>query len=150
MSTDIKKKIWNAQDFGFRGNNYIMKKNLRFVSLACDTPTGPPLHLYQILSYYLKQYGSYNLHKERRKWELSLLHGTCLLVLLYISTKHYQNMSKIIKVREHTRFWLQGRQLHNEESESCISRMWHAYWSSSLFLQNIIKICLRLSKLWSA
>ena len=42
-----------AQDFGFRGDNYIMKKKMRVVSLACDAPTGPPLHLYQILSCYL-------------------------------------------------------------------------------------------------
>ena len=26
---------------------------MRVVSLACGMPTGPPLHLYQILSYYL-------------------------------------------------------------------------------------------------
>ena len=31
-------------------------KKVRVVSLACDMPTGPPLNLYQILSYYLKQY----------------------------------------------------------------------------------------------
>ena len=88
---------------------------MRVVSLACDTPTSPPLHFYQILSYSLKQYGSYGLHEilasgeittSGRKWELSLLHGTCLL---FISTKHYQNMSKNIKVMERTRFWLQGR-----------------------------------------
>ena len=30
----------------------MMKKKVRAVSLACDTPTGPPLHLYQILSCY--------------------------------------------------------------------------------------------------
>ena len=40
-----------------------MEKRVRVVSLASDTPTGPPLHLYQILSYYLKQYGSSGLHK---------------------------------------------------------------------------------------
>ena len=34
------------------GDNYI-KKNVRIVSLAHNMPTGP-LHLYQILSYYLK------------------------------------------------------------------------------------------------
>ena len=97
---------YGTQDFGFRGDNYIMEKKVRVVSLACDTPTGPPLHLYQILSYYLKQYGSYSLHKilasgeittSGRNWELSLLHGTCLF---FTST-------------------------------------------------NIIKICLRVSKLWS-
>ena len=49
--------------FGFRGDNYIMKKKVRVVSLACDMPTGPALNLYQILSYYLKQYGSCDLHK---------------------------------------------------------------------------------------
>ena len=84
-------KLWNAQDFGFRGDNYIMKKKVRVVSLACDTPTGPPLHFYQILSYYLKQYESYSLHK--------------ILASAY---------------------------------------------RSSSFLPNIIKICLRVSKLWSA
>ena len=36
---------------------------VRAVSLACDTLTSPPLHPYQILSNYLKQYGSYSLHK---------------------------------------------------------------------------------------
>ena len=36
-------KLWRAQDFGFRGGNYIIKK-VRVVSLACDMPTGPPLH----------------------------------------------------------------------------------------------------------
>ena len=36
---------------------------VRVVSHARDMPTGPPLHPYQILSNYLKQYGSYGLHK---------------------------------------------------------------------------------------
>ena len=45
-------------DFCFRGDNYITKK-VRVISLARETRTGPPLHLYQILSNYLKQYGSY-------------------------------------------------------------------------------------------
>ena len=51
-------KLWSAQDFGFIGDNYITKKKVRVVALARDTPTGPPLHFYQI--YYLIQYG---LHK---------------------------------------------------------------------------------------
>ena len=63
-------KLWKAQDFGFRGDNYIMKKKVRVVSLACDTPTGPPLHLYEILSY-LKQYGSYRLHKISASGEIT-------------------------------------------------------------------------------
>ena len=41
---------------------YITNK-VRVVSLACNMPTGPSLHPYQILSNYLKQYGSYGLHK---------------------------------------------------------------------------------------
>ena len=40
------------------------------------------------------------------KIELSLLHVTCLLVLLYIPTKYYQNMSKGIQVMELTRMCL--------------------------------------------
>ena len=45
-----------------RDHNYITNK-VSVVSLACDTPTGPPLHSYQILSNYLKKYGSYGMHK---------------------------------------------------------------------------------------
>ena len=48
-------------NFCFRGDNYINK--VRVVSLACDMPTGPPLDPYQILSNYLKHYGSCGLHK---------------------------------------------------------------------------------------
>ena len=44
------------------GEIYIMKK-VRVVSLEHDTPTGPLLYPYQILSNYLKQYGSYGLDK---------------------------------------------------------------------------------------
>ena len=69
----------------------------------CDTPTGPSLHLCRILSYYLKQCGSYGLHK--------------ILASGEITTKG--------------------------ESESCLSCMGH---TSSSFLPNIIKICLRVSK----
>ena len=55
--------LWSAHDFGFRGDIYIMKKKVGVVSLACDIPTGPPLHFYQILSDYLKLYESYGLDK---------------------------------------------------------------------------------------
>ena len=57
--------VWElqpAQDFCFRGDSYI-KKKVRVVSLAHDMLTGPPLNPYQIFSNYLKQYGSYDLHK---------------------------------------------------------------------------------------
>ena len=40
-----------------------------------------------------------------------------------------------------------GEITHKEESESCLFCMVHA---SSSSLSNIIKICLRVSKLWSA
>ena len=55
-------KVMERKIFASGGDNYIMEKKVRVVSLACDTPTCPPLHLYQMLSYYLKQYGSYGLH----------------------------------------------------------------------------------------
>ena len=64
-------KLWSAQDFCFRGDNYTTNK-VRVVSLACDTPTGPPLHPYQILSNYLKQYGSYGLHKISTSGEITI------------------------------------------------------------------------------
>ena len=38
-------ELWPAQDFCFRGDNYITK-TVKVVPLACDTPTGPPLHSY--------------------------------------------------------------------------------------------------------
>ena len=44
-------KLWNAQNFGYRGDNHVTKKKVRVVSLAAVISTGPPLHLYQILSY---------------------------------------------------------------------------------------------------
>ena len=46
-------ELWPAQDLGFRGHKYIMEK-VRVVSLACDMPTGPHYHPYQILSKFLR------------------------------------------------------------------------------------------------
>ena len=54
-------RFWPAQDFSFRGGNYI--KTVRVVSLAGYMPTGPPLHSYQILSNYIYGYQSYGVHK---------------------------------------------------------------------------------------
>ena len=45
-------ELWPAQDFSFRGDNYITKK-VRVVALAQDTYTGPPLHFYQTSSKYV-------------------------------------------------------------------------------------------------
>ena len=51
--------------------NSIMNKVI-VVSLACNTPTGPPLHPYQILSNYLEPYGSYGLHKISASREITI------------------------------------------------------------------------------
>ena len=146
-------KLWSTQDFGFRGDNYITKKKLRVVSLACDIPTGSLLHLNQIVSYYLKQYENYGQHKIsasgetttlRRKWVLCLLHRTRILVLLFISTKHYQNMSKGIKVMERTRFWPRGENYITKKV-----RVVSPAQDMPTGLPLRIKICVRMSKLWS-
>ena len=76
-----------------------------------------------------------------KKAKSSLLHRTCLLVHLFISTKYYQNMSKDIKVMEYTRLRLKDfcfKGDNNIASESCLSCTQHAYWLSSSFLLNII------------
>ena len=41
-------ELWPAQDFGFRGDKYIMKE-ARIVSLAYDTSSGPYLCLPNII-----------------------------------------------------------------------------------------------------
>ena len=64
-------ELWPAQDFCFRGDNYITKK-VRVVSLAGNTLTNPPLHPNQILSNYLKQYESYGLHKISASGEITI------------------------------------------------------------------------------
>ena len=76
---------------------------------------------------------------------LSLLHMTHLLVLLFMPIKYYQIISISMGVMACTRLRLQGRQLHNKDSKSCLSCTRHVYWSSSSFLLNITKICLRVS-----
>ena len=95
-------ELWPAQAFGFRGDNYITK-TVRVVTLARNIPTGPLLHFYQTLSKYVFGYQSYGLHKistsgeittQRIKWELSLLHATHPLVLLFIPTKIFSNYLK--------------------------------------------------------
>ena len=81
---------------------------------------------------------------------LSHLHATCLLVLLFMPTKYNQIISISIGVMGCARFQLQERKLYNEDSKSCLSCSRHTYWSSFSFLPNIIKICLRVAKLWPA
>ena len=75
--------------------------------------------------------------RKQPQQRLSLLHVTHLPVVTNASTKHYQNVLgyqrygalKILAAGEITN--------NEEESESCLSCMWHVYWSSS-FLPNII------------
>ena len=95
-------ELWPAQDFGFRGDNHI-RKTVRVVSLARNTPTGTPLHSYQTLSkiclsvsklWSAQGWVQFLLQgRSLIKWELSLLHETCLLVLLFIPTKYDQIIS---------------------------------------------------------
>ena len=51
------KRLTKRKTLDVWGDKYITKK-VRVVSLACDTPTGPPLHLYQIGSNPLKNKGN--------------------------------------------------------------------------------------------
>ena len=101
-----------STDFCFRGDNYITKK-VRVVSLARDMHTVPPVHPDKLLSNYLKQYGSYDLHKVSASREItkimtvvSLAHDMPTGPPLH-STKYYQNMCKGVKVMECTRIRLQ-------------------------------------------
>ena len=63
-------ELWPAQDFGFRGYNYITK-TVRVVTLACNIPTGPLRHFYDILSKYVLGYQSYGLHKISASGEIT-------------------------------------------------------------------------------
>ena len=113
----LSQTVWElrpAQDFGIRGDKYIMEK-VRVQEH--DMPTGPYLYLYQTLTKYFKphtqEFGleihSREVTRKQPQKRLSLLHVTHLLVVTNASTKHYQNMSKGIKVMECTGVWLQGR-----------------------------------------
>ena len=68
-------ELWPAEDFGFREDNYIMK-TVRVVSHACNMPTGPLLHSYQILSKYDCGYQGYGAHKDEAT--IFLLQGRLL------------------------------------------------------------------------
>ena len=89
-------------------------KKVRIVCLASDMPTGPPLSPYQILSNYIKQCGSYGLHNISVSWEItteqikSILQATGLLVLLFIPTKYYKNISKLWSTQRCVYGWRNG------------------------------------------
>ena len=61
-------ELWPAQDFCFRGDNYITKK-VRVVLYARDKPTGPLPITYQ--TFYLKQCGCYGLHQISASGEIT-------------------------------------------------------------------------------
>ena len=84
--------LWPAQYFGFREHKCIMKTEL---SLACDTPTGTYLYLYQILSKIFLESHSGEITR-RPKQDLSFLHGWYMFLPIIWNS---------IACR---RFWLQG------------------------------------------
>ena len=91
------------------------------------------------------------------KWELSVLYSTPPLVLIFIPTniiKLSQTVWEIWPAQDFAfrrdNYIMKKARDNYHVSESCFSCMPHAYWSFSSFLLNIIKICLRVSKLWSA
>ena len=69
-------ELWPAQNFGFKGHNYIMKSELSFLQMKC---------LFE--AFYFKG-DKYVMQKVR-----VLLQETRLLVLIYASTKYHQNIS---------------------------------------------------------
>ena len=83
------------------------------------------------------------------KQEVSFLHATLLLNLIYVPPKYYQIISNSMGVMTCTRFRLQGRYVHNN-SESCVFCTQHAFWSSSMPQLNTIIIFQTIKKLWNA
>ena len=144
-------KLRPAYNFGFRRDNYITK-SVRVVSLASDTCSGPYLCFYQIIKLFQTIKKSWNaqelgleirsgeISRKRTEQELSFLHVTLLIDLIYVPTIYYHTISNSTWLMDCTRFGLQGVQLHNKESESGFFCMQHAHWSSTSFLPNIIKL----------
>ena len=92
-----------------KGDN-AKSKNGRVVILVCDMSSGPVLHFCQVPSKYSKGYYrvdtkslSNKTKGDNSKPELSILYATCHLILIYISTRYYQNILKGIQVTELTR-----------------------------------------------
>ena len=89
-------KLWSAQNFGFKGDNYIMKWELSLLHVTHLLVLFISTKYYHIISNSMGVMACTRFcfrGDNYIKWELSLLQGTRLL-LLFISTKHYQNMSK--------------------------------------------------------
>ena len=86
------------------------------VFITHNTPSGPYLCLYLILSKYFKPLSAQEFGSEIHSWgitrkrteQLSFLHWTLLLDLIYVPTIYYQIISNSLGIMACTRFWLQG------------------------------------------
>ena len=99
-------ELWPAQEFGFRGNKYITKR-VKVVSLVYDTTSDVSTNYFKIFQTIKKLWSAEEFGLEIRsgeiirkitKQELSFLHATCLLDLIYIPTKYYQIISNSMGV----------------------------------------------------
>ena len=111
-------------------------------------------YLQSISNHILKEFGleihSGEVTRKQPQQRLSLLHVTHLLVVTNASTKHYQNMSKSIKVMERTRFWLQGNNYITKKKVRVVSLARDTPTVLPSFLPNIIILSQTVWKLWSA
>ena len=84
---------------------------------------------------------------------MSLLYRACLLVLIYVSTKYYQNVSNHLEVMKCTGIWLRnsfrGVNLKKDQ-RYCPSCMWHSYLIWYMSPPNIIKLFQTVWELWPA
>ena len=153
-------KLWPAQDFGFRGDNYIMT-TVRVVSLAHDTTTGPPLHSYQIKYYQSMSKGIKVMERTRMRLQYFCFRGDNYIMnkVRVVSLAwdmptglhlHPYQISNYLSmgVMACTDFGFRGDNYIMKTVR--VVSLACAYWSSSTFLPNIIKISPRVSKLWSA
>ena len=105
----------HTQEFGFEIHS---REVAEVILVASDTPTGPYLCLYKIFqaikkSLSAQEFGSeiYSVEctRKRTKQELSFLHVTLLLDLIYVPPKYYQIISDSMGVIACTTFQIQGR-----------------------------------------
>ena len=128
---------------------YKKKNKARDTLLACDTPTWPDIYPIKKLSNYLRQYGSYSLHKISNPGEISTKQKVGIVCLTCDMTTSpylcvYQIFTKYFKpLRSAQEF---GLEIYSDK----ITRTWHAYWSLSMPVPNLIKIFQTIKKLWSA
>ena len=112
-------ELWPAQDFCFRGYEYIEKK-VRVVSLLCYIPAGTYLCLPNIIKIFhiikklwcsqefALEIRSGEITRRRTQQDLSFLHAILLLDLIYVPINYYQILSNSMGVMACRKFWLQG------------------------------------------